>query len=74
MHRDTKTGQQTFMIGHGNNVTCLDLEKCGRYIASGAMNYMGFKVRAMMCALRTFFPFIAAFKLFLFSKRYRLMS
>ena len=37
---DTRTGIQTFMIGHGNNVTCIDFEKCGRYIASGQMNYI----------------------------------
>ena len=41
---DTASGQQQFMIGHGNNVTCLDVERQGRYIASGQMNYMGFKV------------------------------
>ena len=42
---DTVSGQQQFMIGHGNNVTCLDVERQGRYIASGQMNYMGFKVK-----------------------------
>jgi len=43
---NTATGQQTFMIGHSNNVTCIDMDPCGRYIASGSMNYMGFKVNA----------------------------
>lgn len=40
---DVSTGCQTFLIGHGNNVTSLDLDCAGRYIASGSMNFMGFK-------------------------------
>lgn len=42
---DTRTGRQTFMIGHGNNITCMDFDRCGRYIVTGQMNYMGFKVK-----------------------------
>ena len=60
-NRDTKTGQQTFMIGHGNTVTCLDVDRCGRYIASGAMNFMGFKVcqtNRMLIKMFWFFEFV----------------
>jgi len=41
---DTYTGKQTFMIGHSNNVTCIDIDKCGRFIVSGQMNYIGLPV------------------------------
>ncbi|KAF7651790.1 hypothetical protein LDENG_00105250 [Lucifuga dentata] len=38
-----KDGKQEFLHGHSNNVSCVSVSKTGRYIASGQVNYMGFK-------------------------------
>ncbi len=38
-----QTRHQDFLIGHNNNVSCIAVSKCGRYIASGQITYMGFK-------------------------------
>ena len=42
---DIQTGKQEFLTGHSNDVTCISISKSGRYIASGQLTYMGFKVR-----------------------------
>ena len=39
-----KTRKQEFLVGHNNNVSCITVSKSGRYIASGQVTYMGFKV------------------------------
>ncbi|XP_023601107.1 cilia- and flagella-associated protein 52 [Myotis lucifugus] len=37
------TNEQSFLHGHGNNVSCVDVSNSGEYIASGQVTYMGFK-------------------------------
>uniref|UniRef100_A0A1I8PVT9 Cilia- and flagella-associated protein 52 n=1 Tax=Stomoxys calcitrans TaxID=35570 RepID=A0A1I8PVT9_STOCA len=39
---DTTTSKQEFLAGHTSNVSCLDLSRSGRYMASGQINHMGF--------------------------------
>ena len=41
-----QTRCQEFLVGHNNNVSCIAVSRCGRYIASGQVTYMGFKARA----------------------------
>lgn len=41
---EIQTGKQQFLTGHSNDVTCIAISKSGRYIASGQLTYMGFKV------------------------------
>ncbi|MEQ2254859.1 hypothetical protein ILYODFUR_007933, partial [Ilyodon furcidens] len=36
-------GKQEFLHGHSNNVSCISMSKSGSYIASGQVNFMGFK-------------------------------
>ncbi|XP_069023944.1 cilia- and flagella-associated protein 52 [Embiotoca jacksoni] len=38
-----KDGEQEFLHGHTNNVSCVSVSKSGLYIASGQVNFMGFK-------------------------------
>uniref|UniRef100_A0A7N8XA46 Cilia- and flagella-associated protein 52 n=1 Tax=Mastacembelus armatus TaxID=205130 RepID=A0A7N8XA46_9TELE len=38
-----KDGKQEFLHGHTNNVSCISLSRNGVYIASGQVNFMGFK-------------------------------
>ncbi|XP_074486601.1 cilia- and flagella-associated protein 52 [Sebastes fasciatus] len=38
-----KDGKQEFLHGHTNNVSCISVSKSGSYIASGQVNFMGFK-------------------------------
>ncbi|XP_030298209.1 cilia- and flagella-associated protein 52 [Sparus aurata] len=38
-----KDGKQEFLNGHTNNVSCISVSKSGSYIASGQVNFMGFK-------------------------------
>ncbi|XP_075898976.1 cilia- and flagella-associated protein 52 [Nelusetta ayraudi] len=38
-----KDGKQDFLHGHTNNVSCVSVSKSGSYIASGQVNFMGFK-------------------------------
>ncbi|NXI47009.1 CFA52 protein, partial [Galbula dea] len=35
--------EQTFLHGHTDNVTCIDVSRNGAYIASGQVTFMGFK-------------------------------
>jgi WD40 repeat protein len=35
---------QTILSDHTNKVTCIAIDSSGRYIATGQINYMGFKV------------------------------
>uniref|UniRef100_A0A1A9X516 Cilia- and flagella-associated protein 52 n=1 Tax=Glossina brevipalpis TaxID=37001 RepID=A0A1A9X516_9MUSC len=39
---DIKTSTQEFIAGHTNNLSCLDLSRSGKYMASGQINHMGF--------------------------------
>ncbi|XP_005191124.2 cilia- and flagella-associated protein 52 [Musca domestica] len=39
---DTKTNKQEFVGGHTNNISCLDISRSGRFMASGQINNMGF--------------------------------
>jgi hypothetical protein len=39
-----QTRLQEFLTGHNNNVSCIAVSKSGRFIASGQVTYMGFKV------------------------------
>ncbi|KAL4647974.1 cilia- and flagella-associated protein 52 isoform X1 [Arapaima gigas] len=36
-------GQQEFLHGHTNYISCVTVSKSGRYLASGQVTYMGFK-------------------------------
>ncbi|XP_040002549.1 cilia- and flagella-associated protein 52 isoform X1 [Xiphias gladius] len=38
-----KDDKQEFLHGHTNNVSCISVSKSGLYIASGQVNFMGFK-------------------------------
>ena len=37
-------GQQEFLHGHTNNISCISVSNNGLYIASGQVNFMGFEV------------------------------
>ena len=39
-----QTRRQEFLVGHNNNVSCIAISKSGKYIATGQITYMGFKV------------------------------
>ena len=41
---DISSSQQQVLSDHTNKVTCIAVDPSGRYIASGQINYMGFKV------------------------------
>ncbi|XP_016362298.1 cilia- and flagella-associated protein 52-like [Sinocyclocheilus anshuiensis] len=41
--KSQRSGKQTFLHGHTNNVSCISVSKSGRYIASGQVTFMGFK-------------------------------
>ena len=45
---DLSTCKQTILSKHTNNVTCIAIDPTGRYIATGQVNFMGFKVS--LCA------------------------
>ncbi|XP_066999965.2 cilia- and flagella-associated protein 52 [Anabrus simplex] len=38
-----KTKNQQFLSGHTNVISAVDISPCGKYVASGQVNYMGFK-------------------------------
>jgi WD40 repeat protein len=40
-----KTKHQIFLTGHTDVISAIDISPSGRYIASGQINHMGFKVR-----------------------------
>ncbi|KAI9140685.1 WD40-repeat-containing domain protein [Paraphysoderma sedebokerense] len=41
--QDKTTGQQTFLQGHTNLITCVAVSKSGKYVASGQVTHMGFQ-------------------------------
>lgn len=38
--------RQYFLTGHTNDVSCIAVSNSGKYLASGQITHMGFKVRA----------------------------
>ena len=38
--------KQEFLSGHSDNISCIAISNSGKYIASGQITYMGFKVSA----------------------------
>lgn len=49
---DPKKGTQEFLQGHTNVVSCIAISKDGKYIASGQVTHMGFKVDAYILSSR----------------------
>ncbi|XP_037545797.1 cilia- and flagella-associated protein 52 [Nematolebias whitei] len=41
-------GEQEFLHGHTNNVSCISVSKSGSFIASGQVNFMGFKAAVII--------------------------
>ncbi|XP_037073978.1 cilia- and flagella-associated protein 52-like [Pollicipes pollicipes] len=46
-------GRQRFLTGHSHNVSCVDVSRCGRYIASGQINFMGFRAEVIIWSYDT---------------------
>uniref|UniRef100_A0A673CZF3 Cilia- and flagella-associated protein 52 n=1 Tax=Sphaeramia orbicularis TaxID=375764 RepID=A0A673CZF3_9TELE len=46
--KSIKDGKQEFLHGHTNNISCIAVSKSGKYIASGQVNYMGFKAEIII--------------------------
>lgn len=42
--KKVKTGEQSFLTGHKNVVSALNISPCGNLVASGQVNHPGFKV------------------------------
>ncbi|KAI9188916.1 hypothetical protein H9P43_000338 [Blastocladiella emersonii ATCC 22665] len=51
--QDLATGQQEFLQGHTNLITCLAISKSGRYIASGQVTHMGFQADIILWDFET---------------------
>lgn len=49
------TKEQQFLTGHTNTISAIDISLSGKYVASGQINHIGFKVRFLTI---TFFVFI----------------
>ncbi|KAL7404605.1 hypothetical protein ABVT39_017060 [Epinephelus coioides] len=43
-----KDGKQEFLHGHTNNVSCISVSKSGLYVASGQINFRGFKAMVII--------------------------
>ncbi|KAM9856612.1 cilia- and flagella-associated protein 52 [Aulostomus maculatus] len=43
-----KDGKQEFLHGHTNNVSCISVSQSGTYIASGQVNFLGFKAEIII--------------------------
>lgn len=41
-----KTREQEFLTGHTNVISAVDVSQSGKYIGSGQINHIGFKVNA----------------------------
>ncbi|XP_029948827.1 cilia- and flagella-associated protein 52 [Salarias fasciatus] len=46
--KKTSTGKQEFLHGHTNNISCISVSKSGQYIASGQVNFLGFKANIIV--------------------------
>jgi hypothetical protein len=42
--------KQEFLVGHNNNISCIAVSKSGKYIATGQITHMGFKVSNLLFA------------------------
>jgi WD40 repeat protein len=42
--QDWTTKTQVFLTGHTNTISAIDVSRSGKYIASGQINHIGFKV------------------------------
>lgn len=42
--QDWSTKQQSFLTGHTNIISAMDVSRSGKYVASGQINHIGFKV------------------------------
>ena len=49
-----KTNKQVFLSGHTNAISAIAISPNGKYVASGQINHMGFKVSEI--SLRIVFP------------------
>ncbi|NXH13419.1 CFA52 protein, partial [Bucco capensis] len=56
--------KQTFLHGHTDNVTCLDVSRNGDYIASGQVTFMGFKADIILwdCQQKKFLAHLSLHK------------
>lgn len=43
--KNIETGEQIFLSGHTDVITTLCISPCGKYIASGQITHLGFKVK-----------------------------
>ena len=50
---EIETKLQEFLAGHTNTINCIDVSRCGKYLASGQVTYQGFKVRVTYQGLRS---------------------
>ncbi|KMQ94070.1 wd repeat-containing protein 16 [Lasius niger] len=46
--RNIETSEQRFLSGHTNNVSALCVSPCGKYVASGQNNHLGFKATVIV--------------------------
>ncbi|CAN9510530.1 unnamed protein product [Ophioblennius macclurei] len=46
--KEIGTGKQEFLHGHTNNVSCISVSKSGHYIATGQVNFFGFKANIII--------------------------
>ncbi|XP_070166598.1 cilia- and flagella-associated protein 52 isoform X2 [Polyergus mexicanus] len=46
--RNIETSEQRFLSGHTNNVSALCVSPCGKYVASGQNNHLGFKAMVIV--------------------------
>ena len=53
-----QTRQQEFLLGHNNNISCVTISNNGKYIASGQVTFMGFKVDDRFALLASPFTYL----------------
>ena len=51
--RDLETGNQSFLSGHTNTLSCLAISRTGRYLASGQITHMGFQAMIVVWDFET---------------------
>jgi hypothetical protein len=49
--KDISTGEQSFLHGHNEKITCIAVSKSGKYVAAGQQTYQGFRVRLLLMNL-----------------------
>lgn len=45
--KNIETGRQKFLTGHTNVISAVCVSPCGKYVGSGQINHVGFKVRTV---------------------------